>query len=108
MVTRGPRELGRPCRLHRKAGWRPGSPTPGRSAAPCPGPTGTNQGCNDGIAKRSGYRRRSGDASIGGEGETVEVSQPRLWEVIPMRRRACSATSVQVVKWEEIDRGRRV
>ncbi len=56
MITRGPRELGRPCRLHRKAGWRPGLPTPGRSTAPCPGPSGTNEGRNDGIAKR---RQRS-------------------------------------------------
>jgi hypothetical protein len=27
---------------------------------------------------RSGYRKGSGDASIGGTGETVEVSQPHL------------------------------
>jgi hypothetical protein len=36
------------------------------------------------TAKRSGYRHRSGDASIGGQGETVEVSQPHVQEVIPM------------------------
>src|SRR5208337_2248681 len=29
MITRVPRELGRPCRLHRNAGRRPGLPTPG-------------------------------------------------------------------------------
>ena len=29
MIRRVPRELGRPCRLHRNAGRRPGLPTPG-------------------------------------------------------------------------------
>ena len=56
MITRVPRELGRPCRLHRNAGRSPGLPTPGGSTAPCPGPSGTNEGRNDGIAKR---RKRS-------------------------------------------------
>jgi hypothetical protein len=35
------------------------------------------------TAKRSGYRNESGDALIGGQGETVEVSQPHVQEVIP-------------------------
>src|SRR3954471_9697085 len=40
------------------------------------------------AAKRSGYRNRSGDASIGGTGETGEVSQPHVQEVIPMGSKA--------------------
>jgi SAM-dependent methyltransferase len=35
-------------------------------------------GCPRSTGDRSGYRRGDGDASIGGKGETVEVSQPRL------------------------------
>ena len=43
MITRVPRELGRPCRLHRNAGRRPGLPTPGGSTAPRPKPEGDEQ-----------------------------------------------------------------
>ena len=57
-------------------------------------------------AKRSGYRNRSGDASIGGKGETVEVSQPHLQEVIPMSSKAYRATRVNEVNWEQIARGK--
>src|SRR5262245_49155040 len=67
---------------------------------------GTKYGCNRGTAKRSGYRRRSGDASRGGEGETVEVSQPRLSAVIPMSSRAYRATRVNDGNWEQIARGK--
>src|SRR5262249_24497994 len=55
---------------------------------------------------RSGYRKGRGDASIGGNGETVEVSQPRLSEVIPMSSRAYRATRVNDVNWEQIARGK--
>ena len=58
------------------------------------------------TAKRSGYRNRSGDASIGGQGETVEVSQPHLQEVIPMSSRAYRATRVNEVNWAQIARGK--
>ena len=50
--------------------------------------------------KRSGYRNGSGDASIGGQGETVEVSQPHVQEVIPMGSKAYRATRVNEVNWE--------
>src|SRR3954470_22081737 len=59
-----------------------------------------------GTAKRSGYRNRSGDASIGGKSETLEVSQPHLQEVIPMSSKAYRATRVNEVNWEQIARGK--
>ena len=58
------------------------------------------------TAKRSGYRNRSGDASIGGKSETVEVSQPHLQEVIPVSSKAYRATRVNEVNWEQIARGK--
>src|SRR5207302_7210769 len=58
------------------------------------------------TAKRSGYRNRSGDASIGGRCETVEVSQPHVQEVIPMSSKAYRATRVNEVNWEQIARGK--
>ncbi len=58
------------------------------------------------AAKRSGYRNRSGDASIGGKSETLEVSQPHLQEVIPMSSKAYRATRVNEVNWEQIARGK--
>src|SRR5271165_4899002 len=58
------------------------------------------------AAKRSGYRNRSGDASIGGKGETVEVSQPHVQEVIPMSSKAYRATRVNEVNWEQLARGK--
>src|SRR4051794_20455167 len=58
------------------------------------------------AAKRSGYRNRSGDASIGGQCETIEVSQPHLQEVIPMSNKAYRATRVNEVNWEQIARGK--
>ena len=69
MITRVPRELGRPCRLHRNAGRRPGLPTPGGSTAPCPGLSGTNEGRNDGIAKR---RKRSAAKETSGSRSASE------------------------------------
>ena len=47
------------------------------------------------AAKRSGYRNGSGDASIGGQGETAEVSQPHVQEVIPMSSKAYRTTRRQ-------------
>ncbi len=57
--------LGGPAVSIVTAGWSSGLPTPGRSTA-LSRAGGDEQGTNDGIAKRSGYRNRNGDASIGG------------------------------------------
>ena len=56
------------------------------------------------TAKRSGYRNGSGDASIGGQGETVEVSRPHVQEVIPMSSKAYRTTDVNEVDWEQLAR----
>src|SRR5450759_2980562 len=47
-----------------------------------------------------------GDASIGGTSEVVDVSQPRLLEVIPMSKKAYRATYVNDVNWDQLVRGR--
>jgi hypothetical protein len=71
------REPERPCRFHRHV--RLGNRKTNSPEPPAARPGRWEQtGRKGGIAKRSGYRNRSGDASIGGKGETVEVSQPRL------------------------------
>jgi hypothetical protein len=46
-----------------------------------------------------------GDASIGGTSEGVEVSQPLLWEVIPMISKAYRATRVNQVDGDRLARG---
>ena len=56
MVRRVPRELGRPCRLHRDCRQEYRLTNSGMILGPGPGPAGTNRGRNDGIAKR---RKRS-------------------------------------------------
>src|SRR6516162_3139774 len=83
-----PQELGRSCRfLCEIPAGHTGLTTPGLGGALVRrGAKRTSE--RGGTAKRSGYRHRSGDASIGGVGETVEVSQPHFQEVIPMNRKA--------------------
>ena len=56
MITRVPRELGRPCRLHRNCRPETRLTNSRLIRGPRPRPTGTNEGRNDGIAKR---RKRS-------------------------------------------------
>jgi len=56
MIARVPRELGRPCRLHRHCRPETRLTNSRRIRGPRPRPTGTNEGRNDGIAKR---RKRS-------------------------------------------------
>src|SRR6476620_11377884 len=51
-------------------------------------------------------RNEGGDASIGGQGETVEVSQPHVQEVIPMISKAYRTTGVNEVNWEQLARGK--
>ena len=56
MITRVPRELGRPCRLHRNCRPETRLTNSRMIRGPRPRPTGTNEGRNGGIAKR---RKRS-------------------------------------------------
>jgi hypothetical protein len=66
MITRVPRELGRPCRLHRHCRPEPPAYQLRVDPQPSPGLMGTNKGHTDGIAKRrqrSAARRASGSRS---------------------------------------------
>ena len=56
MITRVPRELGRPCRLHRDGRLETRLTNSRLIPSLRPGLVGTNKGRNDGIAKR---RKRS-------------------------------------------------
>src|SRR5208337_1083628 len=61
--------LGDPVVSIEQGGWRYRLPTPGGSTAPCPGPSGTNEGRSDGIAKR---RKRSAAKGTSGSRSASE------------------------------------
>jgi hypothetical protein len=67
MIKRVPRELGRPCRLHRHCRSETRLTNSRLIRGPRPRPTGTNEGRNDGIAqrrKRSAARRAARSRSV--------------------------------------------